>query len=63
MSMLPIYKVIIEKGITNIGDYAFSEFTHIQSVTIGNSVNTIGRSAFAYTSGLFSISIQEMYRL
>ena len=26
-------------------------------MTIGNSVNTIGRSAFAYTSGLFSINI------
>ena len=52
-----VYKVVIENGITNIGDYTFSWFTHIQSVTIGNSVNTIGRKAFAYTSGLFSISI------
>ena len=60
-----IYKVIIQEGITRIGDHVFGsysksysgEFTKIQSVTIGKSVQEIGDSAFVGTSGMFSIDI------
>lgn len=49
-----IYKVVIQDGITRIGDHVFGsysksysgEFTKIQSVTIGKGVQEIGDSAF-----------------
>ena len=52
-----VYKVIIEGGITHIGDRAFEDFYHLQSVSIGSGVKTIGYRAFFDTSGLFSIDI------
>ena len=53
-----IYKVIIENGITRIGDYVFAVFFHkIQSVFIGTGVQEIGKHAFDSTDGLFSINI------
>ena len=60
-----IYKVVIQDGITRIGDHVFGsysksysgEFTKIQSVTIGKGVQEIGDSAFVGTAGMFSIDI------
>lgn len=53
-------KVVIEDGITSIGDNAFKEFGKefgIKSVVIPNTVTFIGRSAFEYCSSLESIVI------
>ena len=47
---------VIEDGVTTIGDRAFNGYAALTSVTIGNSVTTIGHSAFART-GLTEISI------
>ena len=52
-----IKKVIIEKGVTNIGDCAFSEFSNLTSITIPNSVTSVGKSAFLGCSDLISIAI------
>ena len=42
-----------------IYDYAFSRCTGLTSVTIGNSVTSIGEWAFAYCTGLTSITIPD----
>ena len=60
-----IYKVVIQDGITRVGDHVFGgysynysgEFTKIQSVTIGKNVQEIGEYAFRGTTGLFFIDI------
>ncbi len=41
-------------SVTNIGDYAFFECTPLTSVTIGNSVTSIGNEAFRYSPSLTS---------
>ncbi len=43
---IDITEIIIEDGVTYIGAYAFAECGGLRSVTIGNGVTTIGRSAF-----------------
>ncbi len=54
-----IKKVIIEDGVTTIGDYAFVLCGRLISVTIGDSVTTIGDAAFAYCANLTSVTIPE----
>ena len=52
-----IKNVIIEEGVTSIGDYAFEKCSNFTSITIPNSVTSIGKSAFKYCRGLTSITI------
>ena len=52
-----IRTVIINDGVTSIGDYAFDSCSRLTSVTIPNSVTSIGGGAFYYCSGLTSITI------
>ena len=52
-----ITSVVIEYGVTNIGNYAFQECTNLISVTIGNSITSIGDSAFSGCTSLTSITI------
>ena len=52
-----IYRVIIENGITSIGDYAFSECTNLRIIDIPNTVTKIGNSAFNSCKALTSIDI------
>ena len=49
--------LIIEEGVTSIGDYAFDNCYHLTSVTIPNSVISIGIRAFSNCYDLTSISI------
>lgn len=55
--------VIIEDGVTNIGDYTFVPATvvwgNIKNVKIGSSVKYIGQSAFPNTPYLESITIPD----
>lgn len=43
-----IKKIVIEDGVTNIGSGAFYNCYNLTSVTIPNSVKSIGRCAFRY---------------
>jgi len=52
-----IKKVIINNGVTNIGDYAFDYCTILTSITIPNSVTSIGNQAFFDCVSLTSITI------
>lgn len=53
-----ITKIIIEDGVTSIGDYAFYQCSRLSSVTIPDSVKSIGSNAF-YECGLKSIDIPD----
>ena len=52
-----IVQIVIESGVTSIGDYAFSWCTGLTIVTIPNSVTSIGDRAFSGCSSLTSITI------
>ena len=52
-----ITSVVIESGVTSIGDYAFKQCTSLASVTIPTSVTNIGKSAFEQCSSLTTIDI------
>lgn len=54
-----IKEVIINPGVTSIGDYAFHGCDMIESVTIPNSVTRIGWSAFFECRKLTSVTIPE----
>ncbi len=49
-----ITSVVIENGVTGIGQYAFSGYSHITSLTIGNDLQTIGVRTFENCTGLTS---------
>ena len=52
-----IKKVVINNGVTSIGDGTFESCTGLTSVTIPNSVTSIGSGAFASCRELTSITI------
>ena len=52
-----IKSVIIENGVTSIGDSAFCHCKSLTNVTIGSSVTSIGESAFLRCTSLISITI------
>jgi hypothetical protein len=52
-----ITTVVIEDGVTRIGDYAFYLHSNLRSVTIPNSVTTIGERAFYGCYMLSSVTI------
>ena len=58
-SDLKIKKVVIEDGVTKIGDAAFVSSDYLTSVEIPDSVKSIGNSAFAACSRLRQISIPD----
>ena len=54
-----VKKVVIEDGVTSIGDYAFYNCTSLTSITIPDSVTSIGYCAFNTCSKLTSITIPD----
>ena len=52
-----ITSVVIESGVTSIGEYAFYQCSNLASVTIPTGVTSIGRSAFEQCSSLTTIDI------
>ena len=51
--------VVIQSGVTSIGDDAFSYCTRLTSVTIPDSVTSIGVLAFSDCTGLTSVTIPD----
>ncbi len=49
--------IVVENGITSIGNYVFKGFKNVTSVSIPASVTNIGASAFEGCSGLTSIKL------
>ena len=54
-----IKTVVIEDGVTTIGNYAFYSCNSLTSITIPDSVTTIGNYAFYYCTSLTSITIPD----
>ena len=54
-----ITSVVINNGVTTIGDYAFAECPSLESIVIGNSVTEIGNNAFSWCTSLKSIVIPD----
>ncbi len=54
---LSIETVVIDSGVTSIGEHAFAGCTSLKDVTIPNSVTSIGMGAFLNCTGLTSVTI------
>ena len=54
-----ISSVVIEEGITSIGDHAFYQCYYISSVSMPESLCRIGKKAFCACSSLYDITISE----
>ena len=57
-----VYKIVINDGITSIGNYAFYNYYKLQSLSIGSSVTSIGEDAFYHTSALHTVTIPGTVR-
>ncbi|MDY4220887.1 MAG: leucine-rich repeat protein, partial [Candidatus Faecousia sp.] len=54
-----ITKVVVEEGVTSIGDHAFDSCENLAEVVLPESLTSIGYSAFAYCLSLTSIVIPD----
>ena len=54
-----IKSIVIENGVTSVGNCAFFYCTNLTSVTIPDSVTSIGSSAFSNCTGLASVTIPD----
>ncbi len=54
-----IESIVIEDGVTSIGDYAFVQFTNLKSISIPASVETIGFLPFDGCVGLERFDVAE----
>ena len=53
-SRTTIVQIVIENGVTSIGNYAFYRCSSLTSITIPNSVTSIGTNVFAECSSIIS---------
>ena len=56
---LPVKHLIIAEGVTEIGEYAFSEWSQIQELTLPSSLIKIGRDAFERCGKIKQIHFSE----
>ncbi|MBE5886123.1 MAG: hypothetical protein E7284_06930 [Lachnospiraceae bacterium] len=54
-----IKKVVVNEGITHIGNAAFRDFTELTSISIPNTVKSIGNGSVSYCSKLESLVIPD----
>lgn len=52
-----VKNLVINDGITSIGDYAFSSMTQLESVKLPASLKSIGKLSFAFCTSLKTITI------
>ena len=58
-SELDINEIVVEDGVTSIGDYAFYDCDSLTSVAIPDSVTSIGDRAFYFCTSLTSVAIPD----
>jgi len=56
-------KIVIENGVTSIGEYAYSNYKNLTSVVIPDSVEFIGTNAFYGCKSLQSITIPNVHEI
>ena len=54
-----VLEVVIEKGVTSIGDYAFYNCTDMTAATIADTVKELGFCAFAQCSALTEVTLPD----
>lgn len=54
-----VEKVVIEDGVSSVGDYAFSGASVLSAVTLGDSVCRVGKNAFSVCPKLLSLTLSE----
>ncbi len=54
-----IRSVVVESGVTSVGDYAFCDYTTIQSVLLPEGLKSIGVYSFAGCTGLTEIALPQ----
>ena len=59
-SKLNVKTVIIENGVTSIGNQAFDYCTVLTNITIPNTITSIGDLSFGNCTSLTSITIREV---
>ena len=57
--VLEIKEIVINTGVTTIGDNAFSNCRNLTSIIIPDGVTSIGESAFNYCIGLVSVTLPQ----
>lgn len=57
--VIEVTEIIIEEGVTHIGDYAFEDANAVTSVTLPSTLESIGMHAFAFMSSLTEITIPK----
>jgi len=58
-----IHKIVVEDGITSIGDSAFMSCAYIVDLSIGNTVRTIGVRAFYHCTAPFVILPESLQKI
>ena len=54
-----IKEIVVESGVTNIGNDAFMQLTKLEKVSLSSTVTSLGKDAFAYCFLLADINIPE----
>ena len=54
---LTVRSIVIEDGVTGIGDYAFTDCGNLTSVSIPSGVTSIGEKAFANCTSITSVTV------
>ena len=52
-----IIEIVVEDGITRVGDYAFWNCENAKTVYLGNGLRSIGKAAFLYCSGISRVTL------
>lgn len=52
-----VKSLIIEDGVTSIGDYAFPKFSNLESISFGKDVESIGECSFTFCSSIKNLTI------
>ena len=54
-----IKEIVVESGVTNIGNDAFTQLTKLEKVSLSSTVTSLGKDAFAFCFLLADINIPE----